>query len=127
MFCKGPCQEDPRQIYSRRYSKGMLVCRWRGGRTDLKLENKSRCIKYKRDGGTTIEPETQWATGDFGAGCKREYVRVLRLIGKVNKPEYMNTERESQCIKYERDVQLGEATRKARTGKVLKLARSRRG
>src|ERR1700678_4287592 len=49
---------------------------------DLKLENKSWCIKYKRDGGTTIEPETWWVMRDFGAGCKREYVRVLRLIGK---------------------------------------------
>src|ERR1700678_362130 len=60
----------------------------REGRTDLKLENKSQCIKYKRDGGTTIEPDTRWATRDFGAGCKREYVRVLRLIGKVNEPEF---------------------------------------
>ena len=92
----------------------------------MKLENKSRCIKYKRDGGTTVEPETRWATRDFGAGCKREYVRVLRLIGKVNEPEYMNTDRESQCIKYERDVQLGEATRKGRTGKVLRLAQGSR-
>src|ERR1700679_805403 len=97
----------------------------RGGQTDLKLENKSQCIKYKRDGGTTVEPETRWGDRDFGAGCKREYVRVLRLIGKVNKAEYMNTDRESQCIKYERDVQLGEATRKARTGKVLRLAQKR--
>jgi hypothetical protein len=47
------------------------------------------------------------------------------LIGKVNEPEYMNTDRESQCIKYERDVQLGEATRKARTGKVLRSAQQR--
>src|SRR5271168_800853 len=37
----------------------------------------------------------------------------------------MNTDRESQCIKYERDVQLGEATRKARTGKVLRSAQQR--
>src|ERR1700678_4079652 len=37
----------------------------------------------------------------------------------------MNTDRESQCIKYERDVQLGEATSKARTGKVLRSAQQR--
>src|ERR1700678_2180863 len=62
-----------------------------GGRTDLKLENKYQCIRYKRDGGTTIEPEsTKDTVGDqgFGAGCKREYVRVLRLIGKVKEPKY---------------------------------------
>src|SRR5271155_4032991 len=38
----------------------------------------------------------------------------------------MNTDRESQCIKYERDVQLGEATRKAHTGKVLRSAQGSR-
>jgi len=67
----------------------------------LKLENKSRCIKYKRDGGTTIEPETRWATRDFGAGCKREYVRVLRLIGKVNEPEYKGRYRERRTNRLE--------------------------
>src|ERR1700679_3427299 len=39
----------------------------REGRTDLKLENKSQCIKYKRDGGTTIEPQsTKDTVGDQG-------------------------------------------------------------
>src|ERR1700678_4326042 len=97
----------------------------REGQTDLKLENKSQCIKYKRDGGTTIEPEsTKDTVGDQGF-CGRLQKRICKSLEKVNEPEYMNTDRESQCIKYEGDVQLREATRKSRTGKVLRLAQQR--
>src|SRR5271155_1205499 len=44
---------------------------------------------------------TWWATRDFGAGCKREYVRVLRLIGKVNEPEYQGRYREGRTNRLE--------------------------
>jgi len=47
---------------------------------------------------STVRSQT---TRDFGAGCKREYVRVLRLIGKVNEPEYKGRYREGRTNRLE--------------------------